>query len=190
MGLFDSFRKKTAKKARPAPHPPLFSLCYNIAYFILPHYAKNDPKKIIDQWTDTPNAAGPFLYLWSCEFAKTEPKDDEAILFRAHLGKLNINYDYYLLEYPTPPPVDFSGVDLEDLATDKADDLPVLAPYFSALLHNPNTNTIAYFVLGQSPLGGGTTLRKVGDDVNMNLGPGPSANLEDFLYSLRMKNGR
>jgi hypothetical protein len=39
MGLLDWFRK-------PKPSVPLSQLCYDVAYFILPHYAFQDLAKL------------------------------------------------------------------------------------------------------------------------------------------------
>ena len=75
-----------------------------------------------------------------------------------------------------------SGVAVEDLVS--AAKKVVLAPHFSAILRDADGVT-DYYVLGQAPIGGGTTLRHVSDGVNANLGPGPAPSLAAFLASLK-----
>jgi hypothetical protein len=66
------------------------------------------------------------------------------------------------------------------------DQVPVLAPYFSAVVRHRQTNEVNYYTLGQAPTGGGTTLRAVmPDNSNCNLGPGPEPRLDAFLARLR-----
>ena len=121
MGLRNIFRKR-------APAVPLPQLCYDVAYFILPHYAD---------------------------------------------GR-----DFLTLEYPSPPPVDMSQMTPEDLIA--ADKPFVLAPYFSCIIRD-SAGTRSYYILGQSPIGGGATLRSVtAEGENCNLGPGPQPTVENF----------
>jgi hypothetical protein len=63
----------------------------------------------------------------------------------------------------------------------------VLVPYFSAIVRDKATDERSYFVLGQSPLGGRTTLRCVTrDGANCNLGSGPAVEKEAFLDCIRL----
>ncbi len=65
-----------------------------------------------------------------------------------------------------------------------ARDSLVLAPHFSCILRGGD-NTSSYYILGQSPIGGGTTLRMVtAEGVNCNLGPGPNPTLIEFHQRL------
>jgi hypothetical protein len=109
MGLFDRFRKqpKDEPEVTPSPQSCLPSICYGVAYIVLPHYAFKDCDKLIGMFTDTPSSAGPFFYLMGCHVQKTEPVHDDARSFRSHHGQLDDAHDYFVLEYPTPPPVDF-----------------------------------------------------------------------------------
>ena len=186
MGLFDRFRKPSDKPQAVTPANPstLPFLCYGIAYFVLPHYAFNDCDKLVELFQNTPTAAGPFYYLMGCSMRKIEPNHDDAQRFRAHHGDLNGTHDYFILEYPTPPPVDFSGVDILKLPPEQ---MPVLAPYLSAIIRHRETKATSYYTLGQAPLGG-TTFRSVTPDgTNCNLGPGPEPGLDAFLKRLREK---
>jgi hypothetical protein len=56
----------------------------------------------------------------------------------------------------------------------------VLAPHYSSVIRDTD-DACSYYILGQSPMGGGTTLRCItADRANCNLGPGPKPTLEDF----------
>ena len=90
-----------------------------------------------------------------------------------------------LTEYPVPPVVDFTKIFPGKNIAEA--EVPVLAPLFSAMLRHRDTGSVvAYYVLGQSPVGGGTTLRSIGKDgVNANLGAGPAPELDAFLECLR-----
>ena len=78
---------------------------------------------------------------------------------------------------------------MSDMSTEQLTDArnpPVLAPHFSAMIHDAETNDVAYFILGQAPLGGGTTLRSISPEgVNSNLGPGPEPEVNAFLDAIR-----
>jgi len=183
MGLFDRFKKRN-EEPKPAPSPhSLPSVCYGIAYFILPHYAFEDCEKIIGMFTDAQASLGPFLYLMGCQVQKIEPVHEDARKLQPHHGQLDYAHDYFVVEYPTPPPIDLSGIDPTQIMEGPA---PVLAPYFSALLRHRETKEVSYYALGQAPIGGGTTLRSVTPEgKNCNLGPGPEPTLEAFLDRLR-----
>ncbi len=87
-----------------------------------------------------------------------------------------------MLEYPSPPPVDLSDASIEQLIG--GDTKFVLAPYFSAIVRG--AGKAQYFILGQAPMGGGTTLRCiVPEGMNCNLGPGPEPELDRFLDAVR-----
>jgi len=66
----------------------------------------------------------------------------------------------------------------------------VLAPYFSAIICNAGAAESQYFILGQAPIGGGTTLRCIlPEGANCNLGPGPEPELSAFLDAVRERKG-
>ena len=184
MGLFDRFRKRNDEpQATPPSQSSLPCICYGIAYLVLPHYAFNDCDKLVTMFTDTPTSAGPFFYVMGCQVQKTEPVHEDALRFRAHYGELDGAHDYFVLEYPTPPPVDLSGTDPSQMPPER---LPVLAPYFSAIIRHRETKAVNYYTLGQAPFDGGTTFRSVTPEgANCNHGPGPEPCLEVFLAHLR-----
>jgi hypothetical protein len=176
MGLFDRFRK-------PKPSVPLPQLCYDVAYFVLPHYAYGEIAKVADLCSNTPTAAGPFFYLMACQMRKVEPVIEDAKRFHWHHGRLREGHEYYVLEYPSPPPVDLSRLSPDELLN--AGSPPVLAPYFSAIIHEAPAGAVSYYILGQAPIGGGTTLRSVlREGANCNLGPGPEPRLDSFLEAI------
>jgi hypothetical protein len=178
MGLFDWLRKKPVSPDAAGPQG-LWQLCYGMAYFFVPQMLYADASRVLGYFTHQNMPAGPFLYAMACTAQQIEPSTEDALKFQAHTGELPGGVKYYVLEYPTPPPVD------PDLR--KA----VLAPYFSAILQAGAGGDVDYYVLGQRPFGG-TTLRSVSrDGVNANLGEGPAPDLSAFLDVLaqRTKSG-
>lgn len=158
-------------------------ISYWVAYHVLPHYAFQAVEKAIDTWTKAPTSAGPYYYLIACQMAELEPVPEDARLYSAVSGVLG-DYDYYLMEFPTPPPVDMSGTDPVTLMQQGAG--IVLAPYFSIILRHRTSQDLRYFVLGQAPLGGGTTFRTVtASGANANMGPGPAPQRDLFLNRVR-----
>jgi hypothetical protein len=175
MSLFDWFRK-------PKPAVPLAQLCYDVAYFILPHYGFRDLAKLADLCLNTPTAAGPFFYVMAAQARKVEPDAEDARRFRWHHGQLDEGREYFALEYPAPPPVDLSDLPIEQVIGGAA--RFVLAPHFSAIIRG--AGEVKYFILGQAPMGGGTTLRCIlPEGANCNLGPGPEPRLSAFLDAIR-----
>jgi len=187
MGLFDFLRKpksKTAAEDVPTFAKELAPISYAVAYFVLPHGAFHEPDKFIAIWSDPVTPAGVLFYTMGCQFKGVEPLQERAAMYRASHGQLDDVIEYYLIEYPAPPPVNFSRL-FPGKKTGEAE-VPVLAPYLSAMLRERTTGAVSYYVLGQSPVGGGTTLRSVTHDgVNCNLGPGPAPQVEAFLERLR-----
>ncbi len=135
--------------------PLLPQLCYDVAYFILPHYAFQDLDRARRPCVNTPNAAGPFFYIMAAQTRKVEPDAEDAKRFRWHHGQLGDGREYFALEYPTPPPVDMSDVPIEQMVGGCTKF--VLAPHFSAIIRSGGG--VQYFILGQHLMGGGTTLR-------------------------------
>ena len=118
----------------------------------------------------------------ACQMRKIEPDVEIAKTFHWHVGPLNGAIDYLTLSYPTPPSVDMSDVSPEQLMNSKTP--MILAPYFSTVLRDREDKR-HYYILGQSPIGGGTTLRCItADGANCNLGPGPAPTLEEFHAAL------
>jgi hypothetical protein len=175
MGLFDWFRK-------PMPSVPLPQLCYDVAYFILPHYAFKDLGKLADMCLNTPTTAGPFFYIMAAQARKVEPDTEDAKRFHWHHGEMGEGREYFALEYPEPPAVDMSDVPIEQMMGGRT--AFVLAPHFSVIIRG--TGGVQYFILGQAPMGGGTTLRCIlPEGMNCNLGPGPEPKLALFLDAVR-----
>jgi hypothetical protein len=159
------------------------SLCYGIAYFALPHFAFKDCDRLTAMFVEAPESVGPFLYSMACQVQKTEPVQAEGRQLRAHRGELDAAHEYFVLEYPSPPPF---ALPQTALTQSPPDHMPVLAPYFSAILRHRQTRAVSYYTLGQAPTRGGTTLRCVTPEgANCNPGPGPAPRLEEFLACLR-----
>jgi hypothetical protein len=176
MALFDFLRK-------PKSGVPLPQICYDVAYFVLPHYAFNNVAKIVELCTHSPAAAGPFFYFLACQIRKIEPSADDAKRFQWHRGALDSERQFLALQYPAPPPIDLSAATPEQVGTPGTS--VVLAPHYSAVIEDQRTKETGYFVLGQALFGGGTTLRCVErDGKNCNLGPGPEPQLDAFLHAV------
>ena len=73
---------------------PLPQLCYDVAYFILPHYAFKDLAKLADLCLNTPTVAGPFFYVMAAQARKVEPDPEDAKRFRWHHGQLDDGREY------------------------------------------------------------------------------------------------
>lgn len=188
MSFFDRFRKKVEPpKTTPSPRPislPLLS--YRLAYRILPYYAFKASEKLIEKCTATGKSAGAVFYVLACQEHKIEPIKEDSLRFHFHSGRLDEAHEYYAFEYPTPPPVD-----LFDPTKQPDSGKPVLAPHFSIVVRHNQSGAISYYVLGQAPSGGRTTLRSVtAEGLNRNHGPGPEPTLDAFLAVLRTTGGK
>jgi hypothetical protein len=129
------------------------------------------------------NIGRDIFYIAVCKTLKIEIVREDAKRFREHFGSLDDARDYFVLEYPFPPPVDLTNIDMGNMPREQ---IPVLAPYFSAVLRHRQTGKVKYYTLGQSSMGGGTTLRAVtASGENCNLGGGPEPQLDAFLATLR-----
>jgi hypothetical protein len=154
-------------------------IAYLAAYRLLPHYAFKEFAKAQEMWTKTPSSTGPFYYLMACQMNKMEPLIDHAKTFVASSGALG-DFDYYLMTFPPPPPIELSGADASAMI--KAGRKIILAPHFSVIVRHQTSGDIRYLILGQAPMGGGTTFRSItADNANCNLGPGPAPTSEDFM---------
>src|SRR5262245_48491358 len=133
MGLFDIFRKQKQPPVARVGGKGLATLCYGLAYFVLPRYAVEECDQLVEMYVNTPDSVGPYFYFMGSQIQKTEPVHEHGVKFRAHRGELDGAHDYYILEYPKPSPVDFSGLDPMRTAPEQ---LPVLAPHFSAVIRH------------------------------------------------------
>jgi len=182
MSIFDRFKKK------PAPsqdEPSLEQISYAVAYFVLPHYAFDQFEKIEELWEQTPNAAGPFMYLFACLNKDLEPDAETAPKFEASTHRFE-NRVCYALSYPPPRPIPSDFLDLPDdelLEKVASGQGTTLAPHFSCVMHELSSGKKTVYNLGQS-FDGGTTLRQVSREMNANLGPGPAPDLDAFLEAI------
>ena len=151
----------------------LFQNCYKTAYFALPRMLFSQQARALGYFTDNEYPVGPFVYAMAAQMMKFEPARADLLAIEAHSGALGDDVNYHVLQYPTPPPFDMEAKG------------GVLAPFFSAIIHNTTDNTVDYFVLGQNPLRGTTLRRVTPDGANANLGPGPNPILAEFIEVLR-----
>lgn len=184
MGFLDFFCKKPA----PAPIQNVEPasperLSYDIAYFILPPYVFQRFDRMIELSNATPCIAAPFYYGMACQAHGIEPVKELALRFRWHKGDFSAQIKYMALEYPTPAPREIGNADpLELLASGR---MPPLAPYFSVVLYGSGMQP-EYFILGQSPMPGVNTVRRIlPDGANCNMGQGPEPELSLFFDAIR-----
>jgi hypothetical protein len=151
-----------------------------MAYFVLPRYA--EAATFIENLARSPNLGAGFYYVMACRMNGKDPDMELLRSFPVHVGDLDEVNRFCIVEYPTPPTVDLSGLSREEMF-ERGEEV-VLAPYFSAILLNRQSNEARYFVLGQSPHGF-TTLRGVTPTLNANLGSGCEPELKEFVALLR-----
>ncbi len=178
--------KSTPRSQNAMPKTPQASLpqiSYTVAYFILPGYAYQRLSKIRELCSQNPAAAGPFFYIMACQLRKIIPNRADAELFRWNVGSLDDRIEYFVIVFPEPPPFVLTTFNPADSARQP------LAPHFAGIFLNRIDKKVRYYVLGQSPIGGGTTLRTVTIDpmVNSNLGPGPSPDFDSFLATVAFR---
>ena len=175
--LWDYISKRFSSARGGKERESLSDFCYDMAYFFLPRLLFSNLQQGLKCFLELKVPAGPSLYTLACGGMGRKPDPEVASKFQMHIGDLDADTSYFVLEYPTLPPYD--------------PDTPgsTLAPYFSAILHftdpNSKTSRVRYHTLGQSP-SGGTTLRQVfPDGANANMGKGPRPELLLFLEALR-----
>ena len=185
MGWFDLFRRKSPQAAAAEGAIPFEQSCYDVAYFILPQYVFESFDRLIELCTQSPQAAGPFYYVMACQGRGCEPDIEIAKKFIWRTGDFDAQRKYLALEYPTPPPVDMGSSD--PLTLLESGKKITLAPYFSVVVHGGTTEP-EYYILGQAPIGGGTTVRSIlKEGMNCNLGPGPAPKLDAFLAAIHQR---
>src|SRR5687767_5734067 len=114
-------------------------ISYWVAYQVLPHYAFEAVEKAIETWIKTPASTGPYYYLMGCQMAELEPIPSDARQFSASSGVFG-DYDYYLLEFPTPPPVDLT--DTEPVVLAQVGSGIVLAPHYSIIVRHRSSHEV------------------------------------------------
>jgi hypothetical protein len=166
---------------------PLEQTSYDIAYFVLPKYGNGTIDHFSALRARCGDTLGPFFYIMACQMRKVEPSVEDARRYRWHHGVLPGGRAYHVLEFPTPAPRADTTVEsmMEQLKGGVRP--PVLAPHFAGIIVALD-GTPSYYVLGQNPIGGGTTLRSVtvneGGYQNANLGPGPEPDLAEFVGTI------
>lgn len=182
MRLFDFFRRKPVDTPKPVAAITLEQTSYDIAYFILPQVIFQSLERILKLCTKNPTAAGPFYYYMACQARGIEPDIEAGLKYKWHLGDFS-NRKYLALEYPRPVPVDMGESDPITLL--ESGTKIVLAPFYSVILYDDDS-VPQYYILGQAPIGGGTTVRAItAEGMNCNLGPGPEPELDLFFAAIR-----
>src|SRR4029077_21146239 len=173
-----------ASKQR-AQQNALAHICYTIAYNLLPKRLYSEPQKTL--LTFTLKSGASFWYEIGCQAHGKQPIEEERGAFNAFYGRMAVDVDSYILEYPSPPQLDI--LELQDHLThpvpSRVDiDRPVLAPYFSGILHRKSDHHLRYCVLAQG-IGDQATLRSVGPNGEETvLGFSPEHSLDAFVKIL------
>ena len=151
-----------------------------MAYFMLPQLLAQDEASTLQRFIPG-RPGGASLYVLACVMQGIDPDEAALASFHIHVGvRAPSGLEYHVLEYPTPPPLDLEGLDLDAIVRSEV----VLAPFYSAIVRVPGRAGLGYYILGQRPFGG-TTLRMVEPGgVNANLGEGPEPTLAAFLAAL------
>lgn len=144
---------------------------YAVAYFLLPQLIFQDWEDFSAKLTSEREQVGPLLYFIASKQSGREPDPSTAKQFATQQHVLEDGVTCYLFLFPPPR-------------------VQRVYPYLAALLHHTTTNEREYFVLGQSPFAGGTTLRQVTPGMNTNLGSGPEPTPEAFLAALEQRGSR
>jgi hypothetical protein len=161
MGLLKKLFQKLAQKSGKSQD----DVCYSVAYFLLPQLIFQEWETFAPKLADERETIGAFLYFVACKHQSIEPQSEIMAQFATQRHQLDDGTTCYLFLFPAPRT---HGV----------------YPYLSALLYHPDTDKKQYYVLGQTPFSGGTTLRMVSQGINANLGPGPEPTPEAFLEVL------
>lgn len=184
MGLFDFLKPK------PKPTVPSFPIAtpddlaqvsYMMAYSVLPSFCHREFEDFLRMWRAPIPPIGMLLCEFCCSKQKLQPAPEQVLAFKTQDGQLTASCDYYLLQFPSPP-----RFSVESLVSSGR--LPVLAPFFAAILHDRASHQRHYYVLGQAT-NGGTTLRSVTPEgANCNHGPGSEPTTFAFLELLKREH--
>lgn len=170
----------------------LARISYYLAYHALPDLIYSRWDEFSHLW----NSVVPFSMYLAIKGASDVCKWlslEQITGFKCCQGVLKTDVDYYLIEFPAPPP-QTGELNLDALVAQRAqgkksssDATPVLGPYFAVVLLNKKTNERQLYILGQSP-GDGTTLRMVtavGAEMrNARCGIGPEPTPSNFLQAV------
>ncbi len=184
----NAFKEFLTKYANEAPRgkgierDALARVSYAIAYNNLPDLIHHQWEEFCSLW----NGVIPMPLFLAIKGANGSGKQlslGQIQEFEFYGGTNNKGDQTFLFEFPRPPEDGGREGSLEALmaAMQKGekpslDSIPVLGPYYAAVVVSAVNQERQYFILGQtSPGESETTLRSVSPDgMNMNLGPGPS----------------
>ena len=74
--------------------------CYTTAYRVLPHYAFQEPGKLLGQFGKDPEYAARFYYVMGCGLEERTPDAEEVRAVTGHSRPLNERFDYHVVQYP------------------------------------------------------------------------------------------
>ncbi len=147
------------------------SLCYEIAYRLIPHYLHHDRAKLLDFFGR--QRAALMLYALAAAGRGVDPDPEVANRFRSgYVPAGDDGTTTFVITYPEPRE---RFVTLEAFRRDR----PSLGPHLSATVFGVDGRS-RHFVLHQS-FEGATNLRLVDGATNANLGPGSPVDVDAFV---------
>jgi hypothetical protein len=189
----DSFLKNylTEKNANLASRLELARVSYLIAYDILPKIVYSDWNRFCVLWA-SPLAFPFYLAIKGAHEFGVHLTGEQIEEFKYYQGDISEGIHYFILEYPTPPmQTDRPSVEellamLENKSKASLELIPVLGPFFSAIIVEEKSCKIHIYVLGQSP-DNQTTLRSISSSgINANCGNGCEPSACEFLERLKL----
>lgn len=169
------FKKKPSR-------PSADEIWYFSAYNALPRIALRDPRRFWENTSQSERKAAVW-YLILCQLLQAEPNLEEVAALEIRLAELEDGRKVMVLIYPSPEPITLKE---EDLTLEALKNLGrPLGVYFSALLLPHKEQPASCYALGQSPIGGRTTLRRCTQGAHYNLGEGPEPSEQAFLAALQ-----
>jgi hypothetical protein len=154
------------------------SLCHVVARWLLPRRLICNKKKALKDLAGEREKTAAALYAEACAHYGKEQLPEVVGAFAVHVGELDGQYRYYVVEYPTPAPV----LPLDHKGRPRQGQL--MGPLFSAVIEDVETGRLRYFLLVQAQ-DGGTTLSAVWQGMDRSLGRGSAPDLVPFLDLLR-----
>lgn len=153
-----------------------FLQSYRFCFQYLPDRIFGNPTIFIEKYTANPeHMLAAHLHAYFATRVGHNPHPQFMPSCAVHKVELSNTMRALIIQYPTPPsvPIDFEP------------NMPLPAPFFSAIVYEEHDKKNAsHYVLCQDPVGG-TVLRSVTMDSNMNLGSGPPPVLTEFIGLLK-----
>lgn len=193
MGLFDFLKaKETKKSGLPSTplHPrELAHVSYAIAHRLLPPFAFEKFDEFLKLWNDK-RPFGVMLYFTGSKLCNLPSNSVDGRKFTLSTGTLTSSKDYYLIEFPEPPPCNHDqAYSLWLLKTPPEQrpaiplaEKPLIGPRKAAIIHDKVRNECSYFLVEQTIRADRNVFRSYNAAYqHHNLGECPTMSTLDFL---------